>query len=287
MPVMIGVDPHKASHTAAVLGEHGRLLDQQRFPATLAGYQRLLEWAGSWPRRCWAFEGAHGVGRALAQQLVADGEQVLDVPAKLAARVRVLSAGHGRKTDPDDAVSVALAAQGARRLRRVGVEGDAVVLRLLTNRREDLVAMRTQTINRLHRLLVDLVPTRAGRNLTAKSAAALLRKASPSGAAASTRHQLAADLIGDVVDLDRGSQECRRVSRPRSPGPRPAWSSSLGSGRCWLPSSLVMSATCVASRLSITSPPIPAQPHWRPPAAESFAIGCHEPVTASSTMRCT
>jgi transposase len=84
----------------------------------------------------------------MAQQLVADGERVVDVPAKLAARVRVLSVGHGRKTDPDDAVSVAIAAQGAPGLRRVGVEGHAVVLRLLTNRREDLVAMRTQTINR-------------------------------------------------------------------------------------------------------------------------------------------
>jgi transposase len=164
MPVTIGVDPHKASHTAATLDDHGQLLDQQRFPATGPGYQRLLEWAGCWPQRCWAVEGAHGVGRSVAQQLVADGERVVDVPAKLAARVRVLSTGHGRKTDPDDAVSVAVAAQGAPGLRQVGVEDHAVVLHLLTNRREDLVAMRTQTINRLHRLLVDLVPAGAARN---------------------------------------------------------------------------------------------------------------------------
>jgi transposase len=110
MPVMIGVDPHKASHTAAVLDEHGRLLDRQRVPATLDGHQQLRQWAGRWPQRCWAVEGAHGIGRALAQRLVGDGEQVLDVPAKLAARVRVLSVGHGRKSDPDDAVSVAVAA---------------------------------------------------------------------------------------------------------------------------------------------------------------------------------
>jgi transposase len=85
-------------------------------------------------------EGAHGVGRALAQRLVGAGEQVLDVPAKLAARVRVLSVGHGRKRDPDDAVSVAVAARSAPRLRQVGVEDQAVVLHLLTKRREDLVA---------------------------------------------------------------------------------------------------------------------------------------------------
>jgi transposase len=100
MPMMIGVDPHKASHTAAALDEHGHLLGQQRITATLEGYQALRAWAERWPQRCWAVEGAHGVGRALAQQLVSDGEQVVDVPAKLAARVRVLSVGHGRKSDP-------------------------------------------------------------------------------------------------------------------------------------------------------------------------------------------
>jgi transposase len=67
MPVMIGVDPHKASHTAAALDAHGQLLDQQRIPATLDGYQQLRRWAGRWPQRCWAVEGAHGIGRALAQ----------------------------------------------------------------------------------------------------------------------------------------------------------------------------------------------------------------------------
>jgi transposase len=203
MPVMVGVDPHKASHTAAALDEHGRLLDQQRIPATLDGYQQLRQWAGRWPQRCWAVEGAHGVGRALAQRLVGDGERVVDVPAKLAARVRVLSVGHGRKSDPDDAVSVAIAAQSVPSLRQVGVEDQAMVLHLLTKRREDLVAARTQTINRLHRLLVDLVPGGARRNLTAKRAAALLAGLTPAGAPAVTRWQLATELVADVRGLDR------------------------------------------------------------------------------------
>jgi transposase len=140
MPVMIGVDPHKASHTAAALDEHGRLLGCQRIPATLDGYRLLRQWSVRWPDRCWAVEGAHGIGRALAQRLVGDGEQVLDVPAKLAARVRVLSTGLGRKSDADDAVSVAVAARNARGLRQVRVEDQAVVLHLLTKRRQDLVA---------------------------------------------------------------------------------------------------------------------------------------------------
>jgi transposase len=125
------------------------------------------------------------------------------VPAKLAARVRVLSVGHGRKSDPDDAVSVAVAARNAPWLRQVGVEDQAVVLHLLTKRRQDLVAGRTQTINRLHRLLVDLVPGGARRNLTAKRAEALLAAIRPAGAPAVTRWELATDLVSDVCQLEQ------------------------------------------------------------------------------------
>jgi transposase len=206
MPVMIGVDPHKASHTAAALDEHGRLLGQQRIPATLDGYQQLRQWADQWPQRCWAVEGAHGVGRALAQRLVGHGEQVLDVPAKLAARVRVLSVGHGRKSDPHDAISVAIAARSLPSLRQVGVEDQATVLHLLTKRRQDLVAARTRILNRLHRLhrlLMDLVPGGARRNLTAKRAAALLAAVTPAGQPALTRWQLATELVADVRHLEQ------------------------------------------------------------------------------------
>jgi transposase len=116
MGVIIGVDPHKASCTAAVLDERGELVDQQRFASTRTGWRALRRWAKRWPERRWAVEGASGLGRRLAQQLVGEGEPVVDVPAKLAARVRLLSAGHGRKSDAHDAVSVAVAALGARRL---------------------------------------------------------------------------------------------------------------------------------------------------------------------------
>jgi transposase len=112
------------------------------------------------------------------------------------------SVGHGRKSDPDDAVSVAVAAHSAPALRQVGVEDQAVILHLLTKRRQDLVAARTQTINRLHRLLMDLVPGGARRNLTAKRAAALLAAVRPVGQAAFTRHELPADLIADVRQLE-------------------------------------------------------------------------------------
>jgi len=127
----------------------------------------------------------------------------VDVPAKLAARVRVLSVGHGRKSDPHDALSVAVAALSVPSLRQVRVEDQAVVLHLLTKRRQDLVAARTQTINRLHRLLMDLVPGGARRNLTANCAAALLAQVVPTGAPAVTRWELAIELVAEIRQLEQ------------------------------------------------------------------------------------
>jgi transposase len=203
MGVIIGVDPHKASCTAAVLDERGELVDQQRFAATQTGWRALGRWARRWPGRRWAVEGASGLGRTLAQQLVGDGELVVEVPAKLAARVRLLSTGHGRKSDAHDAVSVAVAALGARRLSQVRLDDHASVLRLLSDRRDDLVRARTQTLNRLHVLLGDLLPGGAKRNLDADAAAALLRRLRPATAPARTRRQLAVDLVADLRALDR------------------------------------------------------------------------------------
>jgi transposase len=186
-----------------VLDERGELVDQQRFASTRTGWRALGHWAKRWPERRWAIEGASGLGRRLAQQLVGDGELVVDVPAKLAARVRLLSAGHGRKSDAHDAVSVAVAAHGATRLDQVHIEDHASVLRLLSDRRDDLVRQRTRTLNRLHVLLCDLLPGGAKRSLDADTAATLLRRLRPATAPARTRRQLAVDLVADLRALDR------------------------------------------------------------------------------------
>ncbi len=86
----------------------------------------------------WAVEGCNGIGRHVAQRLVADGETVVDVPAKLSARARVFSTGQGRKTDPVDAHCVAVVALRTPDLRRVQVDDDHVALRLLVDRRDEL-----------------------------------------------------------------------------------------------------------------------------------------------------
>ena len=95
---MIGVDPHKGSHTAVVIDQGEMALDQVRVRACAAQAERLLAWAAPWPERTWAVEGAGGLGHLLAQQLVAAGERVLDVQPKLAARVQLLAAGDVTRT---------------------------------------------------------------------------------------------------------------------------------------------------------------------------------------------
>src|SRR5260221_12299625 len=117
--VMIGVDPHKGSHTAVVIDAAEVPLGQLRVCACAAQADKLVAWATAWPERTWAVEGAGGLGRLLAQQLLAAGERVLDVQPKLASRVRLLQAGDTNKNDPNDALSVAVAALRAKARRRV------------------------------------------------------------------------------------------------------------------------------------------------------------------------
>ena len=107
MQVMIGVDPHKGSHTAVVVGDNEREIARIKVRASRKQVTQLLEWAEPFEKRTWAVESARGLGYILSQQLVGAGEEVLDVPATLAARVRVLGSGRSDKNDPNDAASVA------------------------------------------------------------------------------------------------------------------------------------------------------------------------------------
>ena len=198
----IGVDPHKGSHTAAALDAQGRVVDQVRVANTRAGYRALRAWARRWPERRWAIENAGGLGRSLAQWLLGDGERVIDVPPKLSARVRLLSTGHGRKTDEADAVSTALAARGTAEQRDAVLEDHAATLRLLSDRRDDVVARRTEVITRLHALLSELLPGAVPAPLSVDQAAALLRRSRPSAGPQRTRRLLAGDLVREARRLD-------------------------------------------------------------------------------------
>ena len=160
------------------------------------------------PERRWAVEGAGGIGRPLAQKLLAAGERVVDVPPKPSSRVRVLSTGNARKkNDALDATFTTLAALRNERLALVqlegGPEGHVEILRLLTERREDLVCERTRALNRLHVLLRDLLSDPVNKQLSTNSAAKLLRRAKPKHPAGQVRRRLASEVVRDVRALDR------------------------------------------------------------------------------------
>ena len=127
--VVIAVDPHKASWTAAAVGPGLTPVDTVRVPVSPQGYRQLRRFADRWSQVVWAIEGATGLGAPLAARLSSDGIDAVDVPAKLAARVRMLSTGHGRKSDSDDAVSVGVAALTAVGPRSVAVDEAVTALR--------------------------------------------------------------------------------------------------------------------------------------------------------------
>src|SRR5215210_3727499 len=201
--VVIGIDPHKASWTAAAVNSALQPVATIRLPVSREGYRSLREFAAQWPAALWAIEGAGGLGAPLTTWLAADQITVVDVPAKLASRVRMLSTGHGRKSDDADATSVGIAALTAAALQTVGIDQAVIVLRALVEHRDDVVKTRTQTVNRLHVLLTRLLPGGAPRELDAPKAAQLLRPIRPRDAARQTLRRLAVDLVAEIRHLDR------------------------------------------------------------------------------------
>jgi transposase len=206
---MIGIDPHKGSHTAVAVGGAEEPLGTLRVRACPDQAGKLVAWAGAWPERTWAVEGARGLGGLLAQQLVAVGERVLDVQPKLAARVRLLHTGNTGKNDPNDARSVAVAALRSTAGQEVTADGHARVLKLWAKRHRDLSRARNQAVCRLHALLCDLVPGGVADEITAGRAARLLGQISPSGPVAQARCEVAAELLADIRHLDARRREAR------------------------------------------------------------------------------
>ena len=200
--VIIGVDPHKLSATIEVVDQHEKLLGAGRFTTDRAGYTAMRTYAKTWPDRVWAIEGANGTGRPLAQRLLEAGERVLDVPAKLAARVRLFDTGHNRKTDALDAHSIAIVAVRTSTLRVLKVDGDLEALRLLADRREALTRRRVQTVDRLQALLAELLPGQAKKDITPLQAKAMLASVRPRDVAGKTRRRIAAEELAELIAVD-------------------------------------------------------------------------------------
>lgn len=211
--VVIGVDPHKRLHAVVVVNTRGTVLARRQFETTESGFKELWSFARRWRPRTWAIEGCNGVGKYLAQRLVAEGERVLDVSTRRAALVRVYAGGNGRKTDDTDAHSIAMVGLKTPGVPEVQPDDRTVTLRLLSNRRVELVGLRTQAACRIHRDLAVLLPGGAPKAITAKKAKALIAKVRPRDEIGRLRRQLIVDQIADMVAIDRRLAEVNRQLR--------------------------------------------------------------------------
>lgn len=208
---IIGIDPHKGSHTATAVDCTEVAVACLRVEADRHQRARLLEWAAAFEPRTWAVEGATGMGAMVAQQLVAAGEHVVDVPPKLSSRVRLLERGRIDKTDPNDARSAAIVAWRTPRLNVVtGEDEHRVVLRLLADRYHQLSAQRTRTVCRLHALLCLLIEGGTSRNLSADRAENLLCGLENGDVVADEREATARQFVAEIRALDAARAQTRQ-----------------------------------------------------------------------------
>jgi transposase len=156
--VLLGIDPHKDTHTVVAVDQAGRQLDQTTVPARSLGHGELVGWARRrWPERTWAVEDCRHVTGRLERDLLAAGERVVRVPPRLMAGARQAVRTPG-KSDPIDALAVARAALREPNLPTAGHDQASWEVKLLVDHREHLVAERTRTINRLRWHLHQLDP---------------------------------------------------------------------------------------------------------------------------------
>jgi transposase len=211
--VMIGIDPHKRTHTAVAVNSVEDVLGERLVHANAGQVADLVSWAHGLgdSQRTWAIESAGGLGYLLAQQLVAAGEHVVDIPAVLASRVRTLSSGRSNKNDPNDAYAVAIAALHAKELVEVRGEDHATILRLLSRRHTQLAQTYNKAACRLHALVCDLVAGGISKEVVVAQASQLLDTVVASNAVTVQRLVLARDMVADLERL----QSQRKQSKAR------------------------------------------------------------------------
>ena len=200
---MIGIDPHKATHTAVAVDDDEQVIDEFTLGSSNDQAERLTSWAEGLGKREWAVESANGLGYLVARQLVAAGETVFDVPPVLASRVRLLGSGRSQKNDPNDARSIAIAALRSHRLRVVEPDDHVVVLRLLVKRHRDMARLRNKHCSRLHALLIELEAGGIGVKISVTNASGLLDRIDVVDEASRYRILVAREVVDDIARLDQ------------------------------------------------------------------------------------
>ena len=279
--VIIGVDPHKLSATIEVVDPQEKFLGSGRFTTDQAGYTAMRKYAKSWPDRVWAVEGANGAGRPLAQRLLEAGEHVVDVPAKLAARVRLFDTGHNRKTDARDAHSIAVVAvrttgsagpQGRRRARGAA-DADRPP-------RGSDPAPGPDRVTGSRRCWPNCFPARPRRTSPLCRPRAMLAGVRPRDIAGKTRRRIAAEELSRADRHRRQDQEGHRRAQDHGPGPR---LTTDGPARCRTrgrrPDPGRRRRRRPGSPTATGSPPGPAPHPWTPPPGSRTDTGSPGPGT--------
>jgi transposase len=199
---MIGIDPHKATHTAVAVDDDEQVIGEFTLEASVNQVERLTRWADRFTKREWAVESADGLGYLVGRQLVAAGETVFDVPPVLASRVRLMGSGRSQKNDPNDARSIAIAALRSDRLRVVEPDDHVAVLRLLVKRHRDMARLRNRHCSRLHALLLEVSPGGIGVKISVTNASGLLDGIAAGDETTRYRVLVAREVVDDIARLD-------------------------------------------------------------------------------------
>jgi transposase len=283
--LVIGVDTHKQTHTAAVVtAATGAVVEQATVAATPAGDQQLLRLADRQDgRRVWAIEGTGGYGAGLTRFLQAHAEQVveLDRPKRAARR-------HGAKSDPLDAIRAAREALGRERLAQPRAAGQRAALSVRLAARRSAVQAAGDAQRQLNALVVAAPDTLRGRlrNLTTphlvRSCRRLRQQAAWDVETTATAASLRA-LARRIQLLDAEIAEHTRAITTFVRAWRPELLTRPGSARSWPPSSCAPGPIPAASPATPPSPCSAGPRRSRPPAARRCGFGSTAPATANST----
>ena len=285
--VIIGMDPHKRSAAIEVMAGDETVVGGGRYGTDAAGYRAMLAEAKRWPERTWAIEGCQGIGRHIASRLLADGQDVVDVPPKLSARTRVFATGQGRKTDATDAHSVALAATRMPGLRRVADDQQLAVLRILADRRRSLGEDHTRMISQLHQLLPGLIAGGAKKDLSAAQAKALLARVRPRDAAGKARRRVAAELVSDLERIHQRKKDASKELTALLAAAGTTLTGLHGIGPSGAARLLAEAGEVTGSPPRRTSPPGMAPRPSTPPPVTRSGTGCPALATGRSAGCCT
>jgi Transposase len=287
--LVIGVDTHKHTHTAAVVvAATGAMVAQVTVAAAPAGYRQLLAWADHQSgRRVWAVEGTGGYGAGLTRFLHAQAEQVVELDRPKRATRR-----HGAKSDPLDAIRAAREALGRDQLAQPRAAGHRAALSVRLAARRSAVQATTDAQRQLHALVVLLLtPSAAGYGSSPRLAWSA--PAGGSGCRPPGRPRPSQPRPAWVPWLAASSSSMPRL--PSTPEPSPSWSGPgtpscsrrLGWARSWPP------WCCVPGPIRVAAGPMPPSPCWagpprsRPPLVNGSGCGSTGPATVNSTRPCT